>query len=398
MKRFNCDAEMLDEFYIEQAIRNVCVNKKKNKKRSTRKYQKAQTILNNIEIYTKRIKTMLEYNNQKYLLESQNKEIPRIIEEKMFKPSKCKSFVINDGTNKKTRTITSVPIFPDQCIHELIIMMFKKTLLGKMYDHSYASIPGRGLHKCAKHVKKIIQHSQNCSDIKYICKIDIKKCYPSTSHSIIKKEIDRKYKGYLMKKVIFDIIDSYHESKDENNNNKVGIAIGYSISQWIANLILTRVDIFIKHNLKIKNYVRYMDDMVMFGSNKRKIHKQLKLLRIFLKGLKYKIKKNWQIFKFDYINKKNKRIGRMIDFVGFKFYRDKTTLRRGLFLKLKRQAKKIFKYKLYYLSLCRSFISRIGWLKHCNSKKIYTKYIENYVDVRKIKGVISYEDRNNAIC
>lgn len=90
-------------------------------------------------------------------------------------------------------------------------MVFKETLLPKMFCHSYASIPGKGLHKGSKYLKRVIKQSnfKNKSEIKYVLKFDIKKCYPSISHSILKNKINKKYKGFLFKDILFKVIDSY---------------------------------------------------------------------------------------------------------------------------------------------------------------------------------------------
>lgn len=380
MKRYNYDSFLKEKSNIRKAIITVCKNKNKNKSNHNRKYNEAQKILANINYYENLI-YLLIINTEKEILEK--RKYPG------YFPKKNKSFEIKDGNSNKIRKITFVPIFPDQIIQELLIMVFKETFLSKMFHHSYASIPGKGLHKGSKYLKKVIKQNnfKSKSEIKYVCKIDIKKCYPSINHSILKDRINKKYKGFLFKNILFKIIDSY--SEEEHGR---GLAIGYSISQWLCNFILTDLDNFIKHTLKIKFLIRYMDDVVIFGKNKKELHKNLIKIIKFLENIKLKLKENWQIFRFDYI-KKGKRKGRFIDFMGFKFFRDKTNLRRKIFLNIKRQAKKIYKLKYKYLSICRSFLSRIGWLRHCNSLKMYSKYIKNYVDIKKLKEVISCESR-----
>lgn len=391
MKTYNRDYFFLDEEKIMQAIKTVCKNKSKNHKNY--KYEQAQHILQNIEKYVFKIKDIVLKTKEKYFLEKIGERVPQNILLGAFKARKCKSFKINEHSSNKTRIITSAPLFPDQIIHELAIMVFKDTVLKEFYHHSYASIPGKGLHLAAKYIRKIIRKNNNSSNIKYICKIDIKKCYPSINHLIVKEKINKKFRGFLFKNILFNILDSYSETENEQGG-KTGIAIGYSTSQWICNFLLTDVDNYIKHVLKARYYIRYMDDMVAFGKNKRELHKKLKLLRVFLYKLKLRVKGNWQIFKFDY-TKNGKTTGRLLDFLGFKFYRNKIVLRRSIFLKIKRQAKKIYKLKHKYASICRSFMSRIGWLKHCNSLTMYHKYVKKYVNIKKIKGVISYEDTIN---
>jgi ABC-type phosphate/phosphonate transport system substrate-binding protein len=76
-----------------------------------------------------------------------------------------------------------------------------------------------------------------------------------------------------------------------------------------------------------------MDDMVIFGTNKRKLHKLRKEITTFIKQtLNLEIKDNWQIFFLDSTKSKKKK-GRFLDFLGFKFYRTHMGLRSRLALR-----------------------------------------------------------------
>lgn len=91
----------------------------------------------------------------------------------------------------------------------------------------------------------------------------------------------------------------------------------------------------------------------MFGKNKKELKCCLEKIREFLKTLDLDIKGNWQIFRFDYIDKNGKRKGRPLDFIGFKFYRDKTILRKPIMYKATRKASKLEKKeKLTWYDAC----------------------------------------------
>ena len=79
-----------------------------------------------------------------------------------------------------------------------------------------------------------------------------------------------------------------------------------------------------------------MDDMLLFGRTKKELHKCRALISDYLKKEGLKLKENWQLFKVD---------SRPVDFIGYRFYRGYTTLRRGNFLRIKRRVKKIYKRK-----------------------------------------------------
>ena len=159
---------------------------------------------------------------------------------------------------------------------------------------------------------------------------------------------------------------------------------GNYTSQWFANFYLQDLDHFIKEKLKVKYYLRYMDDMILFHRNKKELHKIKDKIEMFLKKEDLKLKENWQLFKVD---------SRPIDFIGYRFYRGYTTLRRGNFLRIKRRAKKIYKSKRLRLLDAQTMISYNGWLQHCNSFNYKEKYIKPYINIKYCKGVIKNASR-----
>lgn len=78
------------------------------------------------------------------------------------------------------------------------------------------------------------------------------------------------------------------------------------------------------------------------------------------------IKKNWQLFKVN---------SRPLDFLGYRFYRGYTTLRKSNFLRIKRRYKKISKKKMLGYKDASAALSYAGWLKHCNSYNFKEKYV-----------------------
>lgn len=154
---------------------------------------------------------------------------------------------------------------------------------------------------------------------------------------------------------------------------------GNYTSQWFANFYLQSLDHYIKEQLKVKYYLRYMDDMALFGRNKKELHKCRLLIDKFLHDEGLRLKENWQLFKTD---------SRPIDFLGYRFYRGYTTLRRNNFLRIKRRVQKIYKRKKIRLVDVQAMISYNGWLKHCDSFNYKNKYVKPYITIKKCRGVI----------
>ena len=186
-----------------------------------------------------------------------------------------------------------------------------------------------------------------------------------------------------MLKVIFAIIDS-NEVEFRGEIFRVGILIGFFPSQWFANWFLQELDHSIKEKRKTKFYERYVDDCVLLSGNKKNLRKTFEYIVRELKSLKLTLKRNYQLFKFDYYGK-----GRPIDFMGFKFYRDKTTLRKTILKSSRRNALNVHKQGKISVNAASRVLSYEGWYRKTNTNKYHEKFITKNVDTRACRKVIS---------
>ena len=329
---------------IKQAITNA--SRKKKDRKPVRK------ILENIDFYTM--------------------EIKEVLENKTYNPSPYVEQKIRDGANGKERLIFKPKFYPDQCIHWALMQIIEPIFNKGMYEYTCGSVPNRGIHYAQDRIKKWIKKDRKYT--KYVLQIDITKFYPSVNHDALKNMLRTKIKDRDVLLLLDKIIDSADE----------GLPIGNYTSQWLANFYLQEFDYFIKQKLMAKYYVRYMDDCIIFGNNKKKLHKSLREIREYLESIGLKVKDNWQVFKLD---------KRPLDFLGFKFYRTHVTMRKRNALRIKRRAKRIYKRGNLNYKDSAAMISYLGWLKHSDSHNYYKKNIEPYVDVKKMKEVISVESR-----
>ena len=301
-----------------------------------------------------------------------------------------KATVRSDGPTRKKRIIVE-PFFdeenPEQWIHHIIILTIQDIIFKGMYEFTCGSIPGRGPHYGKKHLEKFISKNKNSSELKYVLKFDIHHFYESINTDLLKKLFSKVIHDEKMLNLINYVIDS-NEYILNGKHFKSGVIIGFYTSQWFANYFLQSFDHYVKEQLKVKCYVRYMDDIVIFGSNKRELHRKFQLIKDYLEGIDLQIKSNYQIFKFDYINKKGKRIGRFVDFMGFKFYRDKTTIRKSTFSTAVKTARKVGKKtQPTWFDAARIF-SYVGWFRHTNTYMAFQKYIVKNVNFKTLRKLI----------
>ena len=309
---------------------------------------------------------------------------------------------IYDGINHKKRTII-VPTTRELIVQHCIVEALKPMFFRGMYRHSYASIPWRwiasgnemngqmqllkdvrGAHAGKKVIEKWLRDRKNT---KYVLKMDIRHFFDSIPHDKLKRMLADRIHDERMLKVLFEIIDVIPQ----------GLPLGFYLSQWLSNWYLEGLDHYIKEKLGAVYYMRYMDDMVIFGSNKRKLHQIRREIERYLNNeLGLRLKDNWRVFRFAY-NKNGRQYGRDLDFMGFRFFRYKTILRRSIMLKCTRKAKRISKKEHPTVYDARQVMSYNGYLKHTDTHRMFLMRIRPFIDFKELKNIISaYDRRMNA--
>lgn len=307
----------------------------------------------------RRVKVILE--NDLYYA----KQIQKMLINKTYVPSEPKIKTIQDASSGKIRTIYKPNFFPDQIIHWALMLQVEPIMMRGMYQYSCGSVPKRGTSYGQKTLRKWLDTDYKNS--KYCLKMDIEKFYPSIQFKFLKEMVKRKIKDKDCLWLIFTII-------------KAGMLIGYFTSQWFANFFLEAFDHFIKEKLGVKYYIRYVDDLVLLGSNKRKLHKVRKEIEVYLKSIGLKLKDDWQVFR---------TAKRPIDFLGIKFYQTHSTLRRRNALRIIRRLRKIKKKGLLNEKDASAVISYWGWIKRTDSYYFYHKYIQPIVPINLARRVVS---------
>lgn len=353
MKRVgNLYNKMLNKKLITAVILNGSIGKKKR--------QDVKTVLEDVEGYTDKIYALLESGT--------------------YVPTLPKIKVIHDTSSGKEREINIVPYFPDGIIHQLATEVMKPVLMRGMYAHSCASIPKRGNMHAIKYMKKHLRNDRKGT--KYCAKMDICHYYQNISIDLLMAKLERKMKDTKFLNLVRTIIES---------NPKEGLSIGFYINQWLANFFLEDTDRFICGLDGVKYYIRNMDDLVLMGANKKKLHLAVRMVMEYLESEGLEVKGNWQVFKVD---------SRGIDFVGYRFFHDYALLRRRNFLKLTRQCRKVKKRiegrQTIPFRTAAGLLSRIGQLKHCNGTRIRQKHYDVICHriTKKLKDVVREYGRN----
>lgn len=285
---------------------------------------------------------------------------------------------IQDGITHKQRNII-VPTLEELVVQHCVVNALKPMFTKGMYEHSYASLPKRGAHKGKKIIEKWIR--RDIKNTKYVLKMDIHHFFDSVPHSILKNKLAKYIKDELMLDLIFEIIDV----------TEIGIPLGFYTSQWFSNWYLQELDHYIKEQLHVTHYIRYMDDMVIFGGNKKVLHRiRYEISEYLINIFGLELKDNWQVFLFDW-----KGRGRDLDFMGFRFYRDRIVLRKSIMYKATRKANRISKKTKVTIYDVRQMMSYLGWINCTDTYRMYELWIKPYVNFQRMKRYVSKCDKNN---
>ena len=278
-----------------------------------------------------------------------------------------------DHSAGKWRDICEPKLYPDQYVHHILIQVLQPVMMRGMDYWCCGSIRGRGTKRGIYGIKKWFKNDRK--NTKYAAELDIYHFYDSLTPEIVMERMSQLVKDKKTLDLIWRLI-------------KDGIMIGAYFSQWFANTVLQPMDHMIRQRLHIKHYVRYMDNITLFGRNKKELHKAVRTIEWRLNGIGLKLKSNWQVYRTKY---------RMVAAMGYRFDSKKTLLRKRNLLRMKRKLiifyKRILSGKLISFSAAAGIMSRIGQLKHCNSRNIRETYILPGTE-SILRNIIREESRN----
>ena len=189
----------------------------------------------------------------------------------------------------------------DRIVHRWIVDNFLSEYYIKTFIHTtYACIKTRGMHKACLDLQNAMIHCKKTWNHYYILKMDIKKYFDNIDkdilYNILKRKISDKKLLWLLQKIIYS--NCTREEKDNPLLKRKGLPIGNYTSQTFANIYLNELDQYVKHNLKVKYYFRYLDDIILFVKTKQEAKENLEKIKKFLKeNLELELNKKTQIFK-----------------------------------------------------------------------------------------------------
>jgi len=194
--------------------------------------------------------------------------------DKTYRPGAYYSFYIKDP---KRRLISAAP-FRDRVAHHALCNLIEPVFERSFIYDSYANRVGKGNHRALDRAQSFARR------YRYVLPCDVRQFFPSVDHAVLRGMLARKLPDQDVMWLVDRILESgvgvlseeYHVVWFPGDdlfaaNRPRGLPIGNLTSQFWANCYLDSFDHFVKRELRCPAYLRYVDDMLLFGDDKRRL-------------------------------------------------------------------------------------------------------------------------------
>jgi hypothetical protein len=172
-----------------------------------------------------------------------------------FQFGRFHQFLIRDP---KERIITA-PCFEERVVHHAIMNVCEPVLDRWLIDDTFACRVGRGREAAVERAM------QFCRTQPWCLKLDVRKYFDSINHDRLLELLSQRFKEIPLHVLFARIVRSFRDLQG------IGLSIGSLMSQHFANFYLGWFDRYVKESLRLRGYVRYMDDLLLWGDDRREL-------------------------------------------------------------------------------------------------------------------------------
>ena len=221
-----------------------------------------------------------------------------ILKTKIYRPGVFRVFYVYEPKKR----LVQAPAFVDKVVQHAIVdnLLYDRITRSFILDN-YASQKNKGLHFGLDRLKGFFTDYWNKHHTAegWVLKCDVRHFFASINHDKLKEKL----KKLDLEPVVYDLLCIYIDCSD-------GLPLGYQTSQLFALLFLDDFDHFVKEQLHIQYYGRYMDDFFLIHPDKEYLQFCLREIRAYMDSLGLELNEKTQIFP----------IRNGIDFLGFHTY------------------------------------------------------------------------------
>lgn len=286
----------------------------------------------------------------------------------------------DQGSNKWREIGIQRPIH--QIFDYVAVVGCEELFDAKIGMYQMASLPGKGQEKGAATILRWLQTDEKHT--RYYAQADVRQCYPSIDHDILKAMFTRDIKNPALLWLIYELIDSFPR----------GLSIGSYFSQYTCNYFLSRGYHYASEQLfkerrkrsgkaerirLVYHVMFYMDDILFLGSSRKDVSSGMEQFGEFLdRELGLQLKPGWLLRNVDYIGKDGEHHGSYIDMMGYRVYRDHMTARRRTYRRMRRAMiranARIESGRELPVEMAQRALSYCAKIQHTDCARIWHKY------------------------
>lgn len=214
-----------------------------------------------------------------------------------YAPGRSVCFIV---TRPKAREVWAAD-FRDRVVHHLLYNRISPRFYASFIPDSCACIPGRGTMYAGKRLEsKIRSASQNWSKPTFYLKMDLANFFVSIDKEVLRGQIAARVTESwwmaLVDTILFhdprlnfelrgspDLMERVPPHKRLHNQPAhLGLPIGNLSSQFFANIYLDALDQFVKHQIRAKYYIRYVDDFLLLNDSPAELNNALNRINNFV--------------------------------------------------------------------------------------------------------------------
>lgn len=332
-------------------------------------------------------------------LEDNLHDLQTALREQTYVPGEYKKKIIHDPVDRLIMWQEFIHRVVQWAVYQVINPEFVRGYI----EDSYACIKGRGSDAAAKRLFYFMQQLARENPGAYLGKADTSKFFYRIDHAVSLELVGRKcgFDPWLMwlldlfvnapgEKFGFPPGKGVGEVSPEEMLADKGLAVGSLLNQMLANVNQNVVDHYAKRELRIRYYVRYMDDIVILGDSKEQVHLWIKQIGAYME----------EKLKLDLNPKKCfvRPISQGVDFCQYRIFPDHVKLKKKTALRMKRNLKRVQRlYAEGKIDLDRAqktVTSYMGLLSHCDSYQLRRAIFGEYTEMERVDGWF-YLQRNS---
>ena len=202
------------------------------------------------------------------------------LRDRTYRPDPYRYFSL---VNKKERLVSEAS-FRDRVVHHALVSAIEPVFERRFIEHSFACRKGKGSHAAVIRARKLARRHR------YFLKMDIHHYFADVDHQVLLRLLgDRLYDPGIM--WLCETLLAGAKVPSSEPNEPRGLPIGNLTSQFWANVYLDPLDNLISKQHGNGTYMRYMDDLLMFGRCKEALWEQKAAIGRFARQtLRLKIK------------------------------------------------------------------------------------------------------------